>query len=142
MSSPRAVCEAWLWTTLTAAPGVASVVADRVFVGRAPADTPSPWVVFQMASERSYGPIGGPAVTHTLRYQVEAVAEGESAVPIEGAAAAIDAALDGASVALPGGVALTCQRIGGVPRTANYEGDLAWAYMGCEVELVVVGTGG
>ena len=134
---PRVLAELWLYGQLSAVPGLAGRVAN----GRWTGDEAAPWAVFQMVAEVARGAIGQPATVAELRYQAEAVCPGESTLPIEAIAAAMDAAIDGAAEELPGGVTLTCQRIGGIPRTHSYDGDRVWSHMGSEWTIAVLGIG-
>lgn len=141
MTAPRTLAEAWLFGKIANTPGVAAVVGRRIAQGRWGGDESAPWAVFQLAAEVSFGPVGQPSTSHELRYQAEFVVPGSSVAPVAPAEAALIVALDGVAEELPGGYAVACSRIGGLPRTASYDEGRVYAHIGSEYRIHVLGSG-
>ena len=142
VAEAQKLAKTWLFGRYVTNTAVTAVIDRRVANGRAPAGWPSPFGVYNLVSHRSNGAIGQPAISHTMIWQAELIAEGESTVPINDAADALEGSLDGAKETLAGGYFIACKSLGGIPRPFSYDGDRVWSHIGIELEIMVLNGAG
>lgn len=101
--------EPWIYSTLSADPEMQSLVGTQIYGALTPDELTGVYVNFQLLSVRDVMGIGTSRISVDAIYQVQAVDQVTTQVPLIPIARRINQLLDGANVSFNGGY-LTCVR--------------------------------